>query len=255
MLTVGLVVLIGWATGIEILKTGGPGLVTMKPNTAVCFVLLDAATWALRRHTRRRHVLRRVASLIAASIGVRTLIEYLTGGDLLLDQLLFSEHANAVATAAPGRMAPTTAFCFVLLGMALAIRGSSRMTRVRRTDVLVAGATLIAFLAFVGYLYGASPLVGLGSSTQMAIHTSLTFMVLCLSMVAISPRRSVTAILLRASPGGAVARRLIPPTIAVPVAVGWIRLLGERAGLYDTPFGLSIMVGHWKLFALTAKGN
>jgi signal transduction histidine kinase/ActR/RegA family two-component response regulator len=37
-------------------------------------------------------------------------------------------------------------------------------------------------------------------------------------------------------------RWLLLPTIAIPLLFGWLRLLGERAGLYDTGFGMSVLL-------------
>src|SRR5215210_5260707 len=40
--------LVGWAAGVDALKSGVPGLVTMKPNTAACLLLASASLWLLR---------------------------------------------------------------------------------------------------------------------------------------------------------------------------------------------------------------
>lgn len=37
-----------------------------------------------------------------------------------------------------------------------------------------------------------------------------------------------------------MARRLIPAALLVPVIVGWVRLSGQRAGFYETEFGLAL---------------
>src|SRR5258706_5226722 len=39
-------------------------------------------------------------------------------------------------------------------------------------------------------------------------------------------------------------RRLLPAGLILPIAAGWVRLIGQQIGLYDTNFGLAI-------FALT----
>ena len=53
------------------------------------------------------------------------------------------------------------------------------------------------------------------------------------------------AVLTSASAGGMVARRLLPAAIGLPFVLGWLRLVGERAGLWS--FGVG-----WALFALSA---
>ena len=252
VVAVGVGVLIGWAAGVDALKSAGPGLVAMKANTALCFVLLGAATWTLRRDTRPQRALRRVAAAVAVIVGMMTLAEYAFGLDLGIDQVVFREPAGAIGTSNPGRMAPTTALCVVLVGWALASRGALRSVRFRRTDALVIAAGAITFLAFVGYLYGATALYGLGSF-PMAVHTSATFLVLCFSVIAIAPERSIAAVLLRSSPGGMVARRLVPAAFVAPITVGAIELLGERAGLYDSAFGLAmVVVAHVTIFTAIA---
>jgi signal transduction histidine kinase len=41
---------------------------------------------------------------------------------------------------------------------------------------------------------------------------------------------------------GSVARRLVPAAVFVPFLLGWLRLVGEKTGWYDTPFGVSLYV-------------
>lgn len=253
VMTVGVLVLVGWAVGSSELTSLAPGLVSMKVNTALCFVLLGAAVWTLRRRDPRRTVLRRVLSLLAALIGTLTFAEYAFAVDLGIDQLFLADVQSPAGTSDPGRMAPTTALAIALLGISLVARSTFPHTRFRRTELLVVVAALIAFLAFSGYLYGASALLGIGSFTQMALHTSLTLLVVCASIIAITPQRSVGAVLLSPSPGGVVARRLLPAAFLVPIVVGWVRLAGERAGLYDTAFGVSLMVvSHIVIFTAIA---
>ncbi|PYR45176.1 MAG: hypothetical protein DMF89_25840 [Acidobacteria bacterium] len=37
-------------------------------------------------------------------------------------------------------------------------------------------------------------------------------------------------------------RRLLPAIVLLPIGLGWVRLRGEEAGFYDTPFGTSLLV-------------
>ena len=42
--------------------------------------------------------------------------------------------------------------------------------------------------------------------------------------------------------GGALARRLLPAAILIPAVLGWLRLVGERAGVFVTEVGVAIVV-------------
>src|SRR5207248_4160533 len=69
-----------------------------------------------------------------------------------------------------------------------------------------------------------------------------TFLILSLAMLFTRPNVGVMGIITSDTVGGAVARRLIPATIIVPVLLGYLRLLGERHGLYTNEFGTSLIV-------------
>ncbi|HYY25589.1 MAG TPA: ATP-binding protein, partial [Candidatus Udaeobacter sp.] len=56
------------------------------------------------------------------------------------------------------------------------------------------------------------------------------------------PDRGFMAIFSGESLGGLMIRRLLPAGIIALIALGWLRLAGQRAGLYDTEFGLLISV-------------
>ena len=73
----------------------GPGQPQMKANTALSLLLLGAA--GCLRHRRRPHARRAswrsAVALMALAIGLGTTIEYATGRDLGIDQLLFERSA------------------------------------------------------------------------------------------------------------------------------------------------------------------
>ena len=41
--------------------------------------------------------------------------------------------------------------------------------------------------------------------------------------------------------GGEMCRRLLAPTLLLPLLLGWLRTLGERAGLYDASLGWPLL--------------
>ena len=126
--TLGASVLIGWALGIASLTRVFPGLVTMKPNAALAFMLAGVALWLIRAG-------RPVSSwavglsLAVAAVGALTLLEYASGLNLGIDEVLAHEPPNQVGSLYSGRMHPATAFNFLIVGLALAMIAADRELR------------------------------------------------------------------------------------------------------------------------------
>ncbi len=238
---VGCLVLCGWAFDIAVLKSVFPGLVTMKPNTALAFILAGVSlrTVAAGRTTRFQSYLGRGGAVAVVLIGSLTLSEYLWGWDLGIDQALFAEPLAATGTSHPGRMAPATALNFLLLGIALFFLERSRTYL--SAQPLTLAAALISALAAVGYLYGVSDFYRIAPHyTSMALHTALSFLLLCAGILGAHPERGLIAVFVSDTAGGGMMRYLVPAVVGVPLALGWLRLMGERAGFYGTEFGVAL---------------
>lgn len=255
---VGLVVLLSWAFGIGSIKNVFPSTAVMKANTALCFVLLGASLLILRDESRSRKF--RCIGIACASlvilIALLTVIEYLTRWDLHIDQLLFEDRSDLASVFPPGRMALGTATNFVMLGVALALLGARRAFGL--TQELVLLALLYSLLTLVGYLYGASSLYNILPHVGIALHTTTTFIVLCFGVLWARPQQGFMAVLTSRSVAGVMLRRLLPAAVCLPILVGWVRLLGQRAGYYETEFGvalaaLSSVIIFGTLTLLTAK--
>ena len=118
----GALVLLGWGLRFPLLTTFHPAFISMKANTAAGFVLAGLALWLLQSQRAESRAARYAAwagAALVAGLGVLTLAEYAGGWNLGIDQLLVREPAGALRTVVPGRMAPNTAFSFVLIGLGL----------------------------------------------------------------------------------------------------------------------------------------
>ena len=157
---IGALVLIGWAVDASFLKSLRPGFVSMKANTALAFALSGLAL--LVRHRAGVASPRPMASLLPAAVAVvggLTLLEYLLGVDLGIDELLFPDRA-AVATSSPGRMAPQSAMGFLLMGTAMLLAPHRRAAAGWVAQIATLTVVLISYLSLVGYLFGADGLQG-----------------------------------------------------------------------------------------------
>lgn len=264
---IGLIVLLGWIFNIPVLKSVWPGLVTMKANTAISFILCGLSLWQLGRkkkspsrnkspqhkwlrtlNKRDIGILKPLAHLVASIlptlsylsilIGVLTLLQYILNVNFGIDQWFFQERANAVGTSMPGRMAPNTAFNFVLLGSALVF---CQQKRYRIAQYLSVFAWAIAFLGLLGYLYGISAFYGLGRSTEMALHTSIGFILLSVGILLANPDRGPVALLT----SDRTLRLLLQPqaiaALVLPPLFGGLILQGTQLNLYDRGVGIALL--------------
>jgi hypothetical protein len=111
----GAVALAGWALDVDAFKAILPGAVQLKANTAIGLCVAGAALAILTADVQKSGALTNLLGGTVALIGLLTLLEYLTGTSLGIDELLFEDEATAF-NAIPGRMSPYTAWAFTWLG-------------------------------------------------------------------------------------------------------------------------------------------
>jgi len=238
---VGLLVLIGWAGDVAVLKSVVPGLATMKVNTALSFILSGLSLLVLVVGSHGPSRPRRAIGLVSASVVLATtlltLAQYAFSIDLGIDQFFFQDSAS-VATAFPGRMAPITALVLLLIGLALLLLHVRRFPLL--AQIIATVALLVATLCCLSYLYGVHSLQSVTPFSSVAVHTAAAFLIVSLGVLAASPPIGVVGLLVSDGVGGSLARRLLPAVVVVPVVLGWLRLVGQQVGWYGTEFGIAV---------------
>lgn len=236
---VGATVLAGWFSDILMLTTIVAGGVGMKANAALGFVLAGTSLWFNVRLAPRpwQLIVARCTALVVALLGAATLAEFAFQWNLRIDELLVTD-GGLVYLPAPGRIAPATAASFLSIGIALCALRSTHTALRGLAEGLTLLALLVSMLTIVGFAYGVSSLYRLPSPSTMALHSAATFVVVCVGMLYSRRDFAVMVPLRSASPGGMVARALLPAILILPL-LGWIRLRGEQSGLYDRDLGLA----------------
>lgn len=245
---VGLLVLAGWALDVVLLKSIAPGLAPMKPNAALAFVLCSLSLCILQSDpvSRRASVVALACSTTIVVIALLTLSEYLFGRDLGIDLLLFGEAVSTAGNAARGRISAATALLFLLSGVALQILALPGKRGYAFAQFLALIALAVSTTALLGYAYGVGALYKVPLYRGMAFHSSIVHMVLATGILFAIAVRSESSLLASVGAGGMMLRRLWVPSIGILVILSWLRLQGEKAGLYTFEVGLAIMV----LFAI-----
>jgi PAS domain S-box-containing protein len=180
-LALGAVVLLGWYLHEPALIQVNPAFVPMQYNTALGFALGGLALLGLALSWPR---IAGITGVIVLLTGVLTLIEYSFGIDLHIDQL-FMEHYIDLKTSNPGRMAPNTALCFSLTGLAVLLTLLFHERARVSAWIATLGALIISLgiVALAGYMIGVEGAYGWGHMTRMAIHTATGFIVLGVGFV------------------------------------------------------------------------
>ena len=172
----GVLVLLGWYLHEPTLIQVSPAFVPMQYNTALGFALGGTALLLVSLQMPRMAL---VAGALVLAIGSLTLVEYVFLIDLHIDQLLM-QHYIDLETSHPGRMAPNTALCFSLTGLAMIIVTVASGFRRMPATAAAIGVIIIGLgiTAFTGYVVGVESAYGWGHLTRMAIHTAAGFIVL-----------------------------------------------------------------------------
>jgi signal transduction histidine kinase len=239
------VVLLGWIFNIAALKSINPNFVSMKANTAICFLLIGLALWSLPdngsggKGAKSGRSFVQLCSVVIILIGGLSLAEYLIGHDLGIDQLFFQD-IGAVQTFSPGRMAANTAVCFCLIGLAVLFIDQRDRSNQYPSQYLMLIVAFISLLSIIGYWYHVDAFYGLLQYSKMALHTAVLFALCFFGLAFARPTQGLMALFVSESSGGLILRRPTLIGVGFLLLVGWLRVEGQRAGLYDTAFGASL---------------
>jgi signal transduction histidine kinase len=233
-------VLAGWLFDSPSLKRFFyPRSVAMNPTTAVSFILSSVACLLnMKQASRVSRRIAQVCAIIVILIASMRLISYLWGFELGVDRILF---CNALEKETPpNRMAPNTAFCFLIIGVALLLLEARTRRSYYPSQFFSILTALFSIFVLTGYLYGITSFIQVSVYISMALVTSICFAMLSLNVLFLRPGYGLMAIISSPGPGGVLARRLLPVAIFLPELLGWLRLIGQKRGFYGTEFGVGL---------------
>ncbi len=232
---IGCLGMIGWAFNIQALKSFIPGMKSMKMISAAGFVLagisLSLLQSGLARYRVSRWIVWGCASIIALA-GLVSLAEYACGADLGIDRLLVKEPSGTAQTIYPGRMAPNTAFNFVLMGMSFILLEVQTYRGRRPAGYLIGLGAIVAFTGLAGYVYGVSGLHSVNAGANpMSLPAALAGVFVFAGLWLTLPEKGLLGALTGKGAGDEMARRLLLPIVLVPIALELILIAGRRAFL------------------------
>ena len=231
--------LTGWATGATQLISITPGLPSMVPVTAV-LSMLTAGCIVLFAHRAPRSAVFLVAIVSALLCAI---IEacYLSGqapAPFILARS-GSEQVKSLSSA-------MTAGMFLTLHLAVLL--SVFTTHIKVAQFGAAAVLLLAVLNLSGYVFRDTFFLRILPTQGTSILTSTVLVLLALATLFLKPHQGLMRAFTGDLPGAVMSRRLLLPTVLIPVTAGVMVSAGERAGLYEAHAVLPLFV--WTLVVL-----
>ncbi len=241
-LGVAVVVLSGWMFDVPSLRTIGPGdQAATNPTAAVMLALGAIALWlaAAEHADNQRNV--RILCLGLFGVALACLVDALGGYGIGLDQLLFGSAMQRTGDGRTNHIAPVSAAAMVFFAIALLAiaRRSSRLAWAHAAllaNLVLSGSVLLAFVYHAGWFDT------VGAATRMARPTAVGLTLLSLGALSMRPHEGLMLVLTSAGPGGALARRLLPAGVLVPMLLGAILLKVVRADLVKADLAIMLFV-------------
>ena len=184
----------GWIFDLTLLKSISPGLISIKVNTAIVFII-EGVLLLLSLEQLKPSGIKNIKfafwfllSLVVL-ISSLSLFEYLLGKNFGIDQFLFRNLDKN--TLFPGRMAPNTAVLFLLSSLSILLLSPSWQSD--RNPVIAAVISLVLVIACLFSIADyPEPGMGnvLGNFNPMAYPTAFAFIILSMGIFALSMNSS-----------------------------------------------------------------
>ena len=243
VIAVGLLVLWGWQINSVFLKQIMPGLVSMNPVTAVCFIFCGCSFLLLQQAA---YPYQRILanSLLAVIILLATLrlLGYFGIINIHIEYWLFTEKVKTTLyQSKPGTIVPHASISFLLTCGSLFFMGRNKSNSSQWFALPVA---VIGLLSVLGYLYHLSFSFRSTSFVPMSIHTGVCFLLFSNALLFAKSRDGFVAEITSLHAGGKAARMILPWSLIITTVLGYVVL----NGVLKEKFSIAV----WVSFLITA---
>lgn len=240
-----ILVLVGWQFHIEFLKRPFPTLVAMNPVTGVGFFFIGCSFLLLDSKSRYWGARAVGFVLIGIPILIGTL-RILGEGHVInfqIDLIVFRDRIEADGTGyGPGRMASSSAVCFLLLSIAVINLHLGSGINKALSNYLAMVVFLFGLFKCIGYLYRVEELFNLLRYDPMSVRTAICLVLFSMAVILYNPTKSYFSVIASAGTSGVIVRLFIPLAILIPVVFGYIRLLVQWRQPIKVELGVAVLI-------------
>lgn len=236
VLAVAAAVLLGWIAAIPTITRFADDFPAMVFNTALFFALLSLGLIC------DRHVVFGFCSKITGTIvfvlSALTLLQYWLDMSFGIDEWFWSDNSVDPLSL---RSSPSTCWTFMLLSGLMMVGSILRRHSHNLVIALIILGALTPTTGAVIYIYDYSDLAKVDAFSTMAIHTSVSFILLYMAVAMGVGRRNGADHYPDDGPGFRQFRRLILPTLFIPLGTGAVLHQLVNQEYLTASFGLAIM--------------
>jgi CheY-like chemotaxis protein len=237
-------ILLGWAFDVTLLKSGLPGQRATQPLTAVCFALCALSLGMSTERCVLCRLLTRACAFVVLGVAIATIWQNALDIDWGLDQFLFSDavvHEQTGPFARPGRPAAGTLVALGLLcGCLLLIRARGPAARSLFVWLATAGALLAATL-LLAYLYDLRALYAMGFYAHVGLNSAIALTVLFYGVLLRRPDLGWMKVLASDTAGAASARGILLWTASLSLILAAVVRLGQSVALDAAAFEVMLL--------------
>ncbi|HEY0339816.1 MAG TPA: histidine kinase dimerization/phospho-acceptor domain-containing protein, partial [Steroidobacteraceae bacterium] len=237
-------ILLGWAWNLDILKSGLPGQRATQPLSAVCFGLTAIALAVSTERCILCRVFTRMGASVVLAFVVATVWQNALDVDWGLDQLLFSDavvHEQPGQYLRPGRPAAGTLVALGLVSVCLLLIGARSAAARSLYTWLATAATLLAATVLLAYAYSLHAVYTMGFYAHVGFNSGLELAVLSYGVLLRRPDLGWMRLLAGDSAGAVSARRLLLWTGSLLVILAAIVQIGTSPAPYGAGFEVTLL--------------
>ncbi|RYZ52367.1 MAG: PAS domain S-box protein [Sphingobacteriales bacterium] len=229
-------VLLGWHFQIRALSTWVPDATPMNPVSAICFAI--AGVWLFAFILSKRWLAASCSFTLCAFGALHFFTYFFPSQAIRIDFLLYEDAIKA--SGVPNLIAPNTALNFMMCGASMFLTGQGKRKTQYTRQALVIVSFLLAYISILGYVFNIQPAYRFGGLTPMALVTAVSFLVLNLALFFTDYRHGVAASFCSPFQNGRLLQLLVPFILIFPPVESYLRVLGERNGLYPSEVGVEL---------------
>jgi signal transduction histidine kinase/DNA-binding response OmpR family regulator len=242
VILVGCAGIAGWLFHIRVFRILGTGTASMKVTTATALLLIGVSTlFSCEPSTSRKLYVCGATAWAPLMLASLMLANYAMSYTFAGTGLVPPHWSAAIATFHE-RMSIPTSLGLSLLSAGLLLQNAAWTKAPRIAQALVVGGGSVGLVGLGGYLYSAVFFAKPTSFTGMALPTGFGLAVASIGIVCSRPRSGLAGLVLSSGPGGAMARRLLPTALGIPLVLGWMGLSIQRAGYFGAEVGVGLLV-------------